>query len=111
MAYINVRIRQRSVIEFLNGEGGASIRIHERLKNVYGDAIVDVSAIRRWVHSRNEVEAQRPLADQKRSGGPLNAKFSNSITSFPSLLCFLPHWDTCLCDRMDQDCRNGRRLD
>ena len=25
------------------------IRIHERLKNVYGDATVDVSTVRRWV--------------------------------------------------------------
>ena len=35
------------------------IRIHERLRNVYGDATVDVSTIRRWVrreiHFKDEV--------------------------------------------------------
>ena len=38
MADIDVRIRQRFVIEFLTAEGEMPIRIHERLKNVYGDA-------------------------------------------------------------------------
>ena len=48
MADIDVRISQRSVIEFLTAEGEMPIRIHERLKNVYGDATVDVSTVRRW---------------------------------------------------------------
>ena len=30
------------------------IRIHERLKNVYGDATVDVSTVRRWIHFKDE---------------------------------------------------------
>ena len=38
MADIDVRIRQRSVIEFLTAEGEMPIRIRGRLKNVYGDA-------------------------------------------------------------------------
>ena len=42
-------VRQCSVIEFLTAEGEMPIRIHERLKNVYGDATVDVSTVRRWV--------------------------------------------------------------
>ena len=33
MADIDVRIRQRSVIEFLTAEGEMPIHIHERLKN------------------------------------------------------------------------------
>ena len=41
-------VRQRSVIEFLFAEGEMPIRIHERLKNVYGDAAVDVRNFRRW---------------------------------------------------------------
>ena len=48
MADIDVRIRQRSVIEFLTAEGEMPIRIHDRLKNVYGDATVDVSTVRLW---------------------------------------------------------------
>ena len=50
--------RQRSVIEFLTAEGEMPIRIHERLKNVYGDATVDVSTVRRWV--RRCKEGKRP---------------------------------------------------
>ena len=36
MADIDVRIRQRSVIEFLTAEGEMPIRIHERLKFFMG---------------------------------------------------------------------------
>ncbi|GJQ80241.1 hypothetical protein Trydic_g23814 [Trypoxylus dichotomus] len=56
MADVDVRIRQRSVIEFFNAEGETPIRIHERLKNKYGDATEDVSSVRRWVRRCNEVE-------------------------------------------------------
>ena len=48
MVDIDIRIRQRSVIEFLTSEGEMPIRIHERLTNVYGDATVDVRTVRRW---------------------------------------------------------------
>ena len=34
------------------------IRIHERLKNVYGDATVDVSTVRRWVRRCKEAEGK-----------------------------------------------------
>lgn len=73
MADIDIRIRQRSVIEFLTAEGETPIRIHERLKNVYGDATVDVSTVRRWVRRCNEAAGQTPLADEKRSGRPVTA--------------------------------------
>ena len=36
------------MIEFLTAEGEMPIRIHERLKNVYGDTTVDVSTVGRW---------------------------------------------------------------
>jgi hypothetical protein len=45
MAAKDVRLKQRNVIEFLNAEGETPIRIHERLKNVYGDSTVDVSTV------------------------------------------------------------------
>ena len=32
------------------------IRIHERLKNVYGDATVDVSTVRQWVRRCKDVK-------------------------------------------------------
>ena len=58
---IDVRIRQRSVIEFLTSEGEIPIRIHERLKNVYEDATVDVSTVRGWVRRCKEAEGQTRL--------------------------------------------------
>ncbi|PSN47467.1 hypothetical protein C0J52_01962 [Blattella germanica] len=70
MADIDVCIRQRSVIEFLNADGESPIPIHERLKNVYGDATVYV---RQWVRRCNETEGQTTLADEKRSGRPVSA--------------------------------------
>ena len=51
-------VRQRSVIEFLTAEGEMPIRMHERLKNVYGDATLDVSTVRRWVRRCKEAEGQ-----------------------------------------------------
>ena len=79
MADIDVRIRQRSVIEFLNAEGETPIRIHERLTKVYGDATVDVSTVRRWVRRCNEAVEQTPLTDQKRSGRPVTAVSPSNI--------------------------------
>ena len=70
MADIDVRIRQRSVIEFLTAEGEMPIRILEMLKNVYGDATVDVSTVRRCVRRCKEAEEQTSLADETRSGRP-----------------------------------------
>ena len=49
------------------------IRIHERLKNVYGDATVNVSTVRGWVRRCKEAEGQRRLADETRSGRPATA--------------------------------------
>ena len=66
MADIDVCIRQRSVIEFLTAEGELPIRIHERLKNVYGDATVDVSTVRRWVRRCKETEGQTRLKTSMR---------------------------------------------
>ena len=79
MADIDVRIRQHSVIEFLTAEGEMPIRIHERLKNVYGDAIVDVSTVRRWVRRCKEAEGQTRLADETRSDRPATAVTPGNI--------------------------------
>ena len=46
--------KQGLVIKFLTAEGEMPIRIHERLKNVYGVATVDVSTVRRWVRRCKE---------------------------------------------------------
>lgn len=44
-----------TVIEFLIAEDKVLIKLHEHLKNVYGDVTVDVSSIRCWVHHCEEV--------------------------------------------------------
>ena len=66
-ACIPARIRQRSVIEFLTAEGEMPIRIHERLKHVYGDATVDVSTVKTMVRRCKEAEGQTRLADVRAS--------------------------------------------
>ena len=59
----------------MTAEGEMSIRIHERLKNVYGDATVDVSTVRRC----KEAEGQTRLADKTRSGRPATAVTPGNI--------------------------------
>ena len=46
---MEVRMKQRCVIEFLHAEKIAPNDTHRRLVNVYGDQTVDVSTMRRWV--------------------------------------------------------------
>ena len=64
------------MIEFLTAEG---IRIHKRMKNVYGDATVDVSTVRRWVRHCKEAEGQTKLADETRSGWAATAVTPGNI--------------------------------
>ncbi|GJQ67846.1 hypothetical protein Trydic_g16610 [Trypoxylus dichotomus] len=83
VADIDARIRQRSVIESLNAEDEPPIRIHERLKNVYGDVTVDLNTIDDEFVA---VERQTLLADEKWTGRSLTvvlqAIFNESIISF-----------------------------
>ena len=58
------------MIEFLTAEGKMPIRIHGRLKNMYGDVTVDVSTVIRWVRRCKEAEGLTRLADETRSGRP-----------------------------------------
>jgi hypothetical protein len=46
---MEVRMKQRCVIEFLHAEKIVSNNINRRLLNIYGDQTVDVSTVRRWV--------------------------------------------------------------
>lgn len=86
MADIDVRLRQRCVIEFLNAEGETPIRIHERLKKVYGVVTVDVSTVRRWVRRCKEAEGQTPLTDEKRSGRPVSAVTPHNIQQVDDII-------------------------
>ena len=46
---MDVRQKQRCVIEFLHAENIEPINIHRRLVNIYEADAVDVSTVRRWV--------------------------------------------------------------
>lgn len=68
---MDVRQKQRCVIEFLNAEGVAPIDIYRRLTNVYGAEAVDVSTVRRWV--RRFESGDTDMCDKPRSGRPRTA--------------------------------------
>ena len=55
------------------------IRTHERLKNVYGDATVDVSTVRRRVRRCKETEGLTKLTDETRCGRPATAVTPGNI--------------------------------
>lgn len=63
---MDIKEKQRAVIEFLAKEGCAPIDIHRRLKNVYGDVTIDRSNVRRWTKRFNEGETS--TKDKERSG-------------------------------------------
>lgn len=62
------KLKQRVVIEFLTKEGCSAAEIHMRLKNVYGDSVIDVSNVRRWVKKFREGETE--IEDKPRCGRP-----------------------------------------
>jgi transposase len=70
---MDARLKQRAVIEFLIKEGCSAVEIHRRLKDVYGDAVIDVSNVRRWVKKFRDGESE--IADKPRSG-----RSSTSVT-------------------------------
>lgn len=65
------RLKQRAVIEFLTKEGCTAVEIHVRLQNVYGDSVIDISNVRRWVRRFREGETE--VNDKARSGRPSSA--------------------------------------
>lgn len=73
-SYMEIRLKQRAVIEFLTAEGCVPIDMHRRMRAVYGDACVDVSTVRRWARTvKGDNPATMTLHDQARSGRPITA--------------------------------------
>jgi transposase len=68
---IEVRLKQRCVIEFLNGQYIAPIELHQLLKNFYGEQTVDISTVRHWIRCVSDVGSG--LKDMPRSGRPCTA--------------------------------------
>lgn len=65
---MDLKLKERVVIEFLAKEGCPPKEIHMRLKKVYGDAVMDISNVRRWVKKFSNGETE--IADKPRSGRP-----------------------------------------
>jgi len=68
---MEVRLKQRCIIELLHAEKIASNEIHRRFLSVYGYQIVDASTVKRWVarFSRGDSDVK----DKSRSGRPFTA--------------------------------------
>ena len=73
---LDVRQKQRAVIEFLVSEEEPTKKIFERLVKVCGDASIAYSTVKKWV-SRIKDEEDDPslssLQDRRRSGRPSSA--------------------------------------
>jgi hypothetical protein len=61
-------VSSRAVIEFLVKEGNSAGVIYERLYDVYGDAWMGFSSVRRWV--KHFKDGNTDIADQLRCGRP-----------------------------------------
>ena len=68
---IEVRMKEKCVIEFLTAEQIVPIDIHRHLLKVYGDNTVDVSTVIRWVVRFNSGESE--VHDKPRHGRPCSA--------------------------------------
>ena len=75
-ATFEARQKQRAVIEFLVAEGETSLKIHNRMKNVYKDNTIDSSNVKRWIQrfkkstEDHEEVGKASIADKPRSGHP-----------------------------------------
>ena len=78
-AQMEVRQKQRAVIEFLVLEGETTSNIHKRLQNVYKDEALDFSTVYRWVRrlgnadEPGDEEEPTSLSDKHRTGRPLTS--------------------------------------
>jgi hypothetical protein len=81
---VDVRTRQRVVIEFLNVEGSIPIETHRHLTSVYGEDAVDVSSVRRW--NRCFKGGERDIGDRPRSGRPASAGTTKTKGKFDGLI-------------------------
>ena len=59
---LNVRQKQRAVIEFLVSEGEPPKKFFERLVKVYGDASIAYSTVKKWVSRMKDEEDDTSLS-------------------------------------------------
>jgi transposase len=65
---VEVRMKQRCILEFLHVEKVAPNDIHRCLLNIYGDQTVDVSTVWQWVARFSSGDSD--VKDKPRSGWP-----------------------------------------
>ena len=71
---LSVKLKQRSVIEFLTAENVSPTEIHRRLQGVYGEQTVDRSTVNRWaIKFRDCQPGLGKIVDEQRSGRPVTA--------------------------------------
>ena len=83
------RLKQRVVIEFLLSEGETAQNISRRLKQVYGDSVIDYSTVTRRVkriNDRQEEPAESDLCDRPRSGRQFSAHSSANTDQADALI-------------------------
>ena len=83
------RQKQRVGIEFLLLEGETAQNISRRLKQVYGNGMIDYSTVTRWVKQisdEREEPAESDLCDRPRSGRPSSAHNSANIDQEGALI-------------------------
>ena len=70
-APMELRQKQRAVIEFLVAEGESPVNIHRHLQNVYRDNTLDYSNVCRWVRRlKDEQVGSASIADKPHTGRP-----------------------------------------
>ena len=84
---MDLRLKQRAVIECPTAEGCSPIEIFYRMKAVYGEMCLDVSTVRRWTRrSREEKPSESTVHDQARTGRPLSASDSKHQSRVDQLI-------------------------
>jgi [histone H3]-lysine36 N-dimethyltransferase SETMAR len=83
---MDMRMKQRAVIEFLVLEKNTVGNIHKRLQNVYGNCAVDRSTVSRWVKRTCEEHGHTDLDDQPRKGRPQTAMTEDTIDRVNNLI-------------------------
>jgi hypothetical protein len=74
---VNVRPRQTVVTEFLTAQGCSLIEIPRRLRSVYGEDAIEVTAVRRW--ARRFTSGEKDIGDRPHSGRPATAATSGEV--------------------------------
>ena len=81
--------QKQRVIEFLLSEGETTMNISRRLKQVYGDGVIDYSTMTRWVKQINdgqEEPVESDLCNSPKSGRPSSAHSSANINQADALI-------------------------